>query len=73
MRHLVDDWKRAHHWASLRLLVPAGAMDGLATYLRSSHSLCGQVLPHDLHLAAWALLWGVLVGRFVKQKKGGDP
>ena len=68
MRHLVDDWKRAHHWLSLRLLVPAGTLDGAAMYLRASHPLCGQSLPYDLHMAAWALLWGALVGRLVRQK-----
>lgn len=72
MRNLVDDWKRAHHWLSLRLLIPAGSLDALAMYVRSTHPDCAQNLPHDLHLTAWALLWGTFIGRFVKQKKRGN-
>jgi hypothetical protein len=68
MRNLVDDWKRGHKWVSTRLLVPAGALDGVAILMRSERPTCEPGLPHDLHMAAWVLLWGVLIGRFYKQK-----
>jgi hypothetical protein len=67
-RHLVEDWRRGHRWLSTRLLLPAGCLDGLSLVLREEAPRCAPGLPHGLQLAAWVLLWGVLVARFLRQR-----